>query len=287
MIRCKGLEYTKIFDSKFRFHVILNLENPQTLPEKVSWIALHGNLEQMAECTDKWKVRDYVAQKGLSHILIPVYGQPITDAGSIPFDQYPDAFVLKATHGCKMNYICQDKADLNKHECSRVVAEWLNTIYGTYSVEPHYQLISPRAYCEKLMGKGEPLVDYKIFCLNGRPDFILVCGEREIDEKKGESRVSLQIYDTDWNMLPVVKGFQGHYAKKKPVKKPELLDQMLEIAGCLSSEFDFVRVDLYEIDGRVYFGELTFTPAAGVMPAYEEQFLLEKGRELIISGKNG
>ena len=281
--KCTNVRCAKIFDVYFRFHEKINLNNPSTLSDKICWLSLNGNTDLYAQCTDKWEVRKYVEAKGLTDILVPVYGNAVDNVMDIPIEKYPDQFVVKATHGCKMNYICMDKNNLDMEQFKKIVQKWLNTTYGTYSVEPHYRNISHRVYCEKYLGESHELIDYKIFCYNGQPQYIMICSEREKQEENKPSTVGLSLYDTQWNEIPELTTWKGHYPAKKKVEKPKTLDSMLEIAAILSADFRFVRVDLYEVNGKVYFGELTFTPANGVLPSFTSKFRKEEGAKLVIN----
>lgn len=281
---CFGIDFAKKMDVRLRFGKRLNLRNPQSLADKVSYIGLHALPKDAVRCTDKWEARSYVAEKGLEHILIPVHGMPVSSAEELDFSQFPNQFVLKATHGCRMNYICLDKEQMDPEACRKTVRQWLNTTYGTYSVEPHYRHIPHRAYCESYIGEAGQLVDYKIHCLNGEPSFILACKARSVEEGKGSS-VAMYLYDTQWNPIDGLQNYRGHGPGTGSVSKPEMLDEMLSIARKLSEDFDFVRVDLYETGGKILFGELTFTPANGVFPSYKQELLESEGKKLSISNR--
>lgn len=274
-----GIDAAKKADVFIRFRKKLNLKQPQTLADKVCYISLHSLPELATRCTDKWEARQYVASKGLAEILIPVFGSAVSAAEEVDFRAFPDQFVLKATHGCGMNYICREKTALNYNECLTALRQWLNTTYGTFSVEPHYRSIPPRVYCEAFLADSEDLVDYKIHCINGQPSFILVCSKRE------GSFVKMDIFDLDWNWLDAVQRYNGHVPGDGNVPKPKRLEQMLQIARILSADFDFVRVDLYEVNGKVYFGELTFTPANGVFQSYKQDLLISEGKKLRITDR--
>ncbi len=269
-----GADRVKMLDARFRFGRRIDLRHPRTLADKVSWLSLHGMGPLEIRCTDKWEAREYVASKGLAEILIPVCGPVMTRVEELDFDRLPETFVLKATHGCGMNLVCWDKSQLDPAACRREAARWLRTTYGRYSMEPHYRSIPHRLYCEACIGGPEGLTDYKIHCLNGKPSFVLVCSQRE------GTGVTMDIYDTKWNWLDAVRPYRGHVPGKGGIPKPRNLERMLEIARILSAEFDFVRVDLYETDGHVYFGELTFTPANGVLPSYRPELLERAGKAL-------
>lgn len=274
-----GLDNVKKLDVFLRFNRVLDLKNPQTLADKVVYLSLHALPEQAITCTDKWEVRRYVADKGLEEILIPVCMEPVSRVEDVDFDALPDKFVLKATHGCNMNYVCANKAELDRKECLRTMRGWLRTTYGTFSVEPHYRKLPHRIYCEQYITDDRGLRDYKIHCLNGKPAFILVCSGRE------GSSVVMDIYDLDWNWLNAVQPYRKHVPGIGQIPRPRSLERMLQIAQTLSQDFDFVRVDLYEINGSVYFGELTFTPANGVFPSYARELLEREGRKLRMTGR--
>lgn len=279
---CCGVDFAKKMDAWLRFGRKLDLKTPKNLAEKICYLSLHMLPRDAVRCTDKWEARGYVAEKGLEHILIPVHGEPVSAAEDLDFTLFPNQFVLKATHGCRMNYICLDKEKLNQERCRKTVCKWLNTTYGTYSVELHYRNIPHRVYCETCIAKPEELVDYKIFCLNGKPSFILVCGDRIVEEGKGTS-LSLYLYDTQWNPLDGVTWYHAEGPGEGAIPRPHKLTEMLDIACKLSEDFDFVRVDLYEVDGKVWFGELTFTPFNGTLPILKQEFLESEGEKLILS----
>lgn len=274
-----GIDFAKQFDAYLRFRRKLNLKNPKTLADKVTYLFLHKNTPLMSTCTDKWAVREYIASKGLSDILIPTLGGPWTSVKDINFDSLPNEFILKATHGCKMNYFVQDKSKLDIPSCKRTLQKWLDTTYGTYSMEPHYKPIPHRIYAERLLDASGGLADYKIHCLNGEPSFILVCSERKAQGRR--MQVTLDLFDTNWHA-------QNHYLQQsglevvgmEKIAKPQYFNNMLKIARTLSHNFSFVRVDLYEVKGKIYFGELTFSPACGVLPYFTDEFIYEMGKKL-------
>lgn len=270
-----GVDFAKRFDTYLRFQRQLNLKNPQTLADKVTYTFLHKNTPLMSTCTDKWAVRDYVKQKGLSDILVPAVGGPWFSVDKIDFDALPNKFILKATHGCKMNYIVTDKTKLDIATCKHTLQKWLNTTYGTYSLEPHYKTISHRVYAEELLEVAGGLTDYKFHCLNGVPQFVLVCSGRH-QRSNGKMQITRELFGPNWQsyceeVIPSCKA--THLA-------PHQLQRMLEVARILSADFPFVRVDLYEVNRKVYFGELTFSPACGVFEHFSDKFITEMGKRL-------
>lgn len=270
-----GVDCAKKFDTQLRFHRNLNLKNPKSLADKVTYIELHEQSPLAPECTDKYAVRQYVEDKGFADILVPLAGGPWSSVNEIDFQMLPDAFVFKATHGCKMNCLVPDKTKLDKKKCMAEMSRWLQTTYGTYSMEPHYLKIPHRIYAENYLADADKLIDYKFHCMNGIPQFVLVCGDRVVTEMGND--VSRHIFDMNWK--PLV-GLTDETSDK--IEKPEHLEQMIDIAKKLSADFKFVRVDLYDINGKVYFGELTFSPTNGVFSHYTQEFLDEMGARLKI-----
>lgn len=261
--RCFGIKRAKLFDARFRYGRQLNLDNPKTLADKISWLELNGDCKIMARLADKYEVRSYVAERGLVDTLIPLCGGPWDNIADIDVAALPPQFVLKATHGCEMNYICKDKAALDVADMLIHARKWLASDYSRASVEPHYKMIPHRIYAEQYVGGMDDVIDYKFHCINGSPSFILTCSNRE-------ESLKLNLYDLDWNPI---EGLQGAMKNTDEIVKPSALSDMAEIARTLSSDFDFVRVDLYEKDGKVYFGELTFSPAVGVLPYFTDEFI--------------
>ena len=269
-----GVKRTKLLDSRFRFGRKLDLKNPRTLSDKICWIELNTDQSLAARCTDKYAVRSYVEEKGLGNILVPLVGGPWTKASDIDIDSLPNQFVLKATHGCEMNYICKDKSKLDYVDLLNRVSPWLKEDYPRACIEPHYKLVPHRLYAEEFVGELEDVVDYKFHCINGEPAFALTCSNRE-------ESLKLNLYDLGWNPIP---GLQGSMENEKEIKRPENLEGMVDVAQTLSSDFDFVRVDLYEENGKILFGELTFSPACGVLEYFTDSFVAKWGEALHVKG---
>ena len=276
-----GIDAAKQFDAYVRFHRKLNLKNPVTLADKVSYIELHEQSPLASECTDKFAVRDYVAQKGFAHTLVPLAGGPWTREEEVDFDSLPESFVLKATHGCKMNYFVPEKKDLDEEKCRKEMNRWMKTTYGTYSLEPHYYSIPHRIYAEQYLGDMSKLVDYKFHCLNGIPRFVLAMSDRSTNGDKAMI-VSIDCFDMNWKPINAVCGIGTHIPGTGDLKKPKHFDEMVEMAKELSKDFRFVRIDLYEKEDQVFFGEMTFTPAACVFASLKPSFLTEMGNRLTI-----
>lgn len=269
-----SVDTAKKFDTRLRFQRDLNLNQPKSLADKVTYLELHDPSPLAPKCTDKYAVRQYVEEKGYEDILVPVVGGPWSKIEEVDFTTLPESFEFKATHGCKMNYLVPEKGKMDKKKCVNEMSKWLKTTYGTYSMEPHYLKIPHRIYAEEYLAYANKLIDYKFHCMNGIPQFVLVCCDRVTTELG--NNVSRHILDMNWKPL------KGLDETADVVKKPEHLEQMIEIARKLSADFKFVRVDLYDINGKVYFGELTFSPTNGVFSHYTQEFLDEMGAKLVI-----
>lgn len=276
-----GVDAAKKFDANLRFHKKLNLKKPATLSDKVTYIELHEQSPLAPSCTDKYAVRKYVEDKGLGDTLVPMVGGPWSRVEDVDFNTLPNSFAIKATHGCKMNYLVPDKSKMDIEQCRKEMTRWIATTYGGYSMELHYLTIPHRIYAEKYLENANQLIDYKIHCMNGRPEFILVCSDRKANGDAA-MQVTLDLFDLEWKHIPELIPSGSEVAGGGTMTKPQKLDEMIDIARKLSEDFKFVRVDLYELDGKVYFGELTFSPGSCVFPYFTHKFDLEMGERLSI-----
>lgn len=244
----------------YRTKEIPNLKNPQNFNEKMTNLKLsYKSNELISKCSDKYEVREYVKSKGLENILNELYFV-CDNVDEIDFEKLPNKFALKCTHGCAYNVICENKETLNTEETKKKLRSYLKEKYGLATQELHYLNINPRIICEKfLQGENGKLpIDYKIYCINGNAEGILVCSERK-------EKLKINFYDINWNELMYIK---DKYRNKNKIEKPENLEQMIKYAEILSRDFKFVRVDLYNDNGKIIFGELTFTPACCCAPYY-------------------
>ena len=225
--------------------------------EKIQWIKLYGNLETYKDLVDKYRVREYVEKKiGKKYLteIIKVY----SSTNEINFEELPDRFVLKLNTGSGYNIICKDKEKINRKKVIKQLNNWLKEDYFKIKKEPQYKNIEKKIICEKYMEnkKGE-LLDYKLFCFNGKTEFI------EVDFDRFENH-AMNFYDLKWNLMDLKKGKYPNYSGK--LEKPENLNEMIEVAEKLSEELPFARIDLYDVDNKIYFGEITLTPAGGLTP---------------------
>lgn len=258
--------YLRYFSHRHRFP---NLKRPKDLSERILASMLSEDFLKYADFADKVKVREYVKAKGLEHILLKQYGT-WEDANYIPFDQLPERFILKANNGSGGHVICTDKSKLNIQDTIEMMNTTLKEAYHLRNTEPHYSAIKPLILAEELMGDGIVLpVDYKFHCIKGNIADVFVVCERE----NGAKYCTL---DKDWNPLPYTL---PEYAPKQIPPKPEHLKGLVEIAEILSADFEFVRVDLYDYEGHVFFGELTFSPWGGMMNSYTTDALEILGKK--------
>lgn len=247
-----------------------DLHNPVTLNEKLQWLKLntyrHNPLVTM--CADKYRVREYVTNKGYAHILNEmffVWDRP----EDIDWDKLPEKFVLKCNHGCGDIIICHDKDKQNKKEAIANLKKWIKHDYGLPRVEYSYEDIQRKIICEKLIETedGKPPKDYKFFCSYGKVKFLLVGSDEHDHNRKRD------YYTENWKWLPI-KRVGSSYTGESP--KPKRFDEMVACAEKLSEEFPIVRVDLYCEFEKIIFGELTFLCGSGIMrfdpPEYDKQF---------------
>lgn len=237
----------------------LNLDDPKTLDAKLQWLKLntYRDNELITQCADKLEVRKYVEKCGLGHILnelIAVY----YSVDDIDFDALPNRFAAKCNHGCGYNIICEDKSKLNKEAFIAQLDEWMREDYWKKRAEINYKHIKKAIIIEKFLesDKGGELEDYKIYCFNGEPMYMMLCENRASQE-----RPNFYFVDRDWKLARLNKdsiaapeGFTPH--------KPPCAEKLWEYAKILAAPFEFVRADFYVSNGEPVFGELTFTPCS-------------------------
>ena len=267
----KELELKLLFRLKCGYK--LNLKNPKTYNEKIQWIKLHDLNPLMPKCCDKYAVREYVESKGCGEILNTLIWEGFNPA-DIPFDELPDKFVIKVTHGSTFNIICTDKSKLNREDVIGKCNKWLKANFLEAYGEWFYGIERPRVIVEKFLDDGTGrLRDYKIYCFNGIPRYI---GVDSGDDSKGTH--FKDIYDTDWNLI---KGYEMAYPNSGvALEKPEALVDLLKYARILSEDFLHARTDFYIVDGKVVFGEITFSNSAGFGRVAPEEFALKMGAYL-------
>ncbi len=241
----------------------LNLIEPKGFNEKLMWLNLFWQEPLKSKCADKYLVREYVINKSCGEILNPIYG--VYDRPEdIKWGELPQKFVLKSTFGSGNNLICLDKNKMSIRDVNKELERWLKPRILNHTVQLHYSQKTNKILCEKYIESPQGVApnDYKFYCFNGEPRVILAFKERD----KGIPK--RMFYDLEWNKL-------DKYANREftsgEIEKPLKLNEMIECARKLSEGFPFVRVDLYNVGEQVIFGELTFTPAACLSKAHNEE----------------
>lgn len=231
-----------------------NFENPRNYEEKIQFRKLYGNHEFYGLVADKYKVRHYVAERVGEKYLIPLLGVYEMLTPEI-FRDLPDRFIIKANHGSKWNRIVYDKKQADLTELITYFNGILEQKYSRKTYEKHYEFIEPRIVIEELLlDKGELPWDYNVFSYNSQKGFDYALSIASPDLS------AIGHFDKHWNP------WEGTLSQEQTERyvNPKNSSEMIEIARALSADFDFVRVDLYNIDGKIYFGELTCTPGSGL-----------------------
>lgn len=255
----------------------LNTNNPTTLNEKLQWLKFNYRFPLQSIVSDKLLVRDYVKEKIGAEYLIPILGI-WGKYGDIDFSLLPKQFVLKCNHDSGGLVVCTDKDKLNHSETRCKIEKSLKSNFFYIGREYQYRNIKPMILCEEFISdNGKVPLDYKIYCFNGVPDVILVCRDRF---SKNSHRASYLFFDQEWIFQPLNKGDEN--LQETDVPKPENLDEMIEIAKKLSRDFLFARIDLYNIGGKIYFGEITLSPNSGFDPDIKYETDLMFGQKLKI-----
>mgnify|MGYP004528706195 FL=1 len=244
----------------------LNMKNPTTFNEKIQWMKFNYRFPLQSVVSDKLLVRDYVKEKIGKEYLIPLLGK-WKKFDEIDFDTLPDQFVLKCNHDSGGLVVCRDKSALDYKKAKNKIEKSLKSNFYTIGREYQYRNIKPMILCEKFISEnGKVPMDYKIYCFNGKPDVILVCRNRfSNDSHKAE----YLFYDQNWKFLPWIKGDEKKKDPKLP--RPKNLDEMLEVAKKLSEDFIYARIDLYNVNGKIYFGEITLSPNSGFYSGLTEE----------------
>ena len=244
------------FEEKMGYKI--DLDNPKTFNEKITWFKINWYDPQAITCSDKWAVKKYLIDKGYEEYVPKTYG--VWDSPKkIKFDSLPEKFILKTNHGCGGCYVCKDKSKINKKEAIKSIGENFYYEYSAISQEWTYDGIVPKVFCEELLEEeGRVPYDYKIVCSKGKAKFLYVC--KRHDCKVG--KLELNYYDRDFNLIPC----KQHYPNITiEIQKPKNYENMVALAEELAKPFPFVRVDFYNIEGKLYFGELTFFPSGGAL----------------------
>ncbi len=238
-----------------------DLKHPTTYNEKLQWLKLHDRQPLYTQLVDKYEVRRFVEERIGGEYLVPLAGGPWNSYDEIDFDALPERFVLKCTHDSGGLVICRDKRTLDREKARRRISQSLQQNFYYHNREWPYKDVQPRIIAEAYMedASTNELRDYKFFCFDGEPRMLFVASDRQT---AGEE-TKFDFFDMDYNHLDLRN---GHPNAAVPPEKPVQFGLMRELAQKLSQGIPHVRVDLYEVNGRVYFGEMTFYHWSGMVP---------------------
>ena len=274
-----SLKYQAVMGEK------LDWNNPQDLNAKIQWLKFYGDKSLWAELADKYAVRQYVEDRGCGSSLVKLYGK-WDNVDDIDWDNLPNSFILKMNNGSGGNFICRDKSKINLSEVTTQFGKWMKEVYGNLSVEPHYSLIKPCIIAEELLDctkqdvSSSSLIDYKVWCFNGKPYLFWVTYDRNPEGTSAKHAM----FDLDWNYHPEKLVYTSNFTEPSIlVPKPKCLDELIEVASKLSLGHPQVRVDLYVVDDKCYFGEMTFTSFGGLIQVYSKETLKELGAQTDLS----
>lgn len=260
---------------------LLDLDNPKYLSEKQQWIKIYDQNPLKNTCSDKYEVREYVKKIIGSEYLIPLISinnqNYFFDANDINFDCLPNSFVIACNHGSSMTIVVKNKKSLTKKNIKQIqkkLNRWLK-IEPAYinAFDFTYRNIKPCIFITKYLDNGDnDLYDYKFTCFNGKPQFVWVDTGRFSFHKR-------TIFDINFNRLDITI---NNYDYDDSIKKPKNYDIMIDLVEKLSRDFKYVRVDLYNVGGTIYFGELTFNSEAGIAKIYPRDADLLISKKLIL-----
>ena len=259
------------------FGKFIDFKNPKTFNEKLNWLKLYYRRPDFITLVDKYEVKKYIADKIGEQHVIPTLG--VWDKfEDINFNELPKQFVLKCTHDSGGLVVCKDKSKLNLKEVKAKIEKSLTNNYYLWTREWPYKGVKPRIIAEKYMEDQETgeLRDYKFFCFNGEPKLMFVASERGLKNTK------FDFYDMQFHHMNIVQ----HYPNSEySIEKPEHFEKMVMLAEKLSAGFPHVRVDFYEANGQVYFGEMTFYHFGAIVPFETEEWDKKIGDWLVLPDK--
>jgi hypothetical protein len=256
-------EYYLSFRYLYHTRSPLNFNTPETFNDKINWLKLNWRDPRLPELADKIKVRKFIEEKVGKEYLNEVYGT-YDSVHDIDLEALPDAFVLKTNHASGYNILCPDKKNFDREKEFARLDKWLKTDYYWFGREWVYKGIEPGIICEKYMkdSQSHELPDYKFFCFHGQPKFIQV----DTNRFSGHKRI---FFDLDWNVLPF-KLIYDHPDQR--ITPPANLNKMIEIVQKLAEGLTFTRIDLYSVEDRIIFGEISFYPDGGVASFHPEKY---------------
>lgn len=259
-----------------RFHRVLHLKHPRDIFELMVKLTIENADNPLwIRLADKYAVRDYVAKEIGSQYVNELYGC-WSRAEDIDLASLPDKFVLKTNNGCATNMIVKDKGKFNFEESCKKLNKWMAYPYGALTGQLHYSRIKPLITAEEFLSDGQEegkmLIDYKFFCLNGKPSYCLLCSNRVLNTHN----IYREIFDMHWNRLTDCYTKEAQIPAT-PTACPDSFEEMKRLAEILARPFGFVRIDFYQINGRPVFGEFTFSPGLDYL---SDNFLKQMLHEL-------
>lgn len=270
---------------KLQYRIVLrrklNLENPKRFTEKIQWYKLNYRTELMTQCADKYLVKKYIHDKGFEDTLVKLY-QVCENFNEIDFDKLPNSFVIKSNKGSGTNLFIKDKKSIDIKSLRNQVEKWNTVNTVLMGREWAYNNIKHKIVVEELLIDKNSnlggLNDYKFFCFNGSIKYVLFDMDRGLDHKRN-------FYDDEWNLLNVqsIKPYRSR--TEVPIPRPGGFEYMKEIAMSIAKDFPFVRVDFYWVNGKVYFGEITFYPWSGCAQFSPDNFDYKMGNLLELPSK--
>jgi hypothetical protein len=260
---------------KQTFQKPLDLEHPKDLNEKINWLKIYRykNDPLVAKCADKYRVREYVQENGCEEILNELYGV-YYDYRDVDFDILPNQFVLKLNRGAGMNFICEDKSNLNIQQVRNMMKSWFHSECGERYGELHYRKSKPCIICEKYLGdnEGNYPVDYKVYTFGGKAHCVEICVGRK-------EHVKFLYVDTNYHRIDYGRVY---YDGSLLPPKPECFEKMIEYAEKLSKPFCHVRMDFYVYKEQIILGEMTFTNSGGFENYFKQETLDIMGDLLVL-----
>ena len=248
-------------------------DNPKDLNEKIQWLISYSDTSEWTRLTDKVKVREFVEERGYGHLLTRLYGV-WENADDIDYNSLPERFVLKCTHDSGSTILVDKARGYDKGHINATLDDRLRQKFGYLNCEPHYNKIPPRIIAEEYLqgdfqyGSSTSLVDYKLWAFDGQVEHVWTYYNRTRESVYGN------VYDLDWVCHPEYSAFHDGYRNGGGIlPRPQCLDEMISAAAALSAGFPQVRVDFYEVGGKLYFGEMTFTSNKGRMQNYTQEYL--------------
>lgn len=255
------LEYKKELNKK------LNIDNPKTFNEKLQWLKLHNRKDEFTNLVDKYEVRNEIKKIIGEEYLIPLIGV-YNSYNEIDFEKLPDKFVIKPTQSSGNVYICKDKSKIKHLELKKTIEKWLKRNYYKEHREWPYKNVKPRIIIEKYMDDsyncGE-LIDFKFFCFGGKAEFLYVS-----TGLSNHKTANIDFVNMFYEKVSFYRKDYKRFTNLPP--KPKNFEKMKYLAEKLAKDKPFIRVDFYEIDGKIYFGELTFYPCAGYIPIEPQEW---------------